>query len=30
MLTEAMRWFGRGAGHDLGVFIDLLSACPST
>jgi Helicase HerA, central domain len=28
VLTEAMRWFGRGAGHDLGVFIDLLSALP--
>jgi len=28
VLTEAMRWFGRGAGRDLGVFIDLLSALP--
>ena len=28
VLTEAMRWFGRGAGHDLGVFIDLLSNLP--
>jgi Helicase HerA, central domain len=28
VLTEAMRWFGRGAGHDLAVFIDLLSALP--
>ena len=28
MLTEAMRWFGRGAGHDLGVFIDLLADLP--
>jgi hypothetical protein len=28
VLTEAMRWFGRGAGHDLGVLIELLSALP--
>jgi hypothetical protein len=28
VLIEAMRWFGRGAGRDLGVFIDLLSALP--
>jgi hypothetical protein len=28
VLTEAMRWFGRGAGHDLGVFIELLSNLP--
>jgi hypothetical protein len=28
VLTEAMRYFARGAGHDLGAFIDLLSALP--
>ena len=28
VLTEAMRYFARGAGHDLGVFIDLLAALP--
>jgi hypothetical protein len=28
VLTEAMRYFARGAGHDLGVFIDLLANLP--
>ena len=28
VLTEAMRYFARGAGHDLGAFIDLLSTLP--
>jgi hypothetical protein len=28
VLTEAMRYFARGAGHDLGRFIDLLADLP--
>jgi len=28
VLTEAMRWFALGAGHDLGAFIDLLAHLP--
>jgi hypothetical protein len=28
VLTEAMRYFGRGAGRDLGAFIDLLAGLP--
>jgi hypothetical protein len=28
VLTEAMRYFARGAGHDLGAFIDLLAGLP--
>jgi hypothetical protein len=28
VLTEAMRYFARGAGHDLGAFIDLLASLP--
>lgn len=28
VLTEAMRFFARGAGRDLGAFIDLLAALP--
>jgi hypothetical protein len=28
VLTEAMRWFALGAGHDLGAFIDLLANLP--
>jgi hypothetical protein len=28
VLTETMRYFARGAGHDLGVFIDLLANLP--
>jgi hypothetical protein len=28
VLTEAMRYFARGAGHDLGMFIDLLANLP--
>jgi hypothetical protein len=28
VLTEAMRYFARGAGHDLGRFIDLLANLP--
>jgi hypothetical protein len=28
VLTEAMRYFARGAGHDLGAFIDLLGDLP--
>ncbi|MGH3281735.1 MAG: ATP-binding protein, partial [Trebonia sp.] len=28
VLTEAMRYFARGAGHDLGAFIDVLADLP--
>jgi hypothetical protein len=28
VLTEAMRYFARGAGHDLGAFIELLAGLP--
>jgi hypothetical protein len=28
VLTEAMRYFARGAGHDLGAFVDLLANLP--
>ena len=28
VLTETMRYFARGAGHDLGAFIDLLANLP--
>ena len=28
VLTEAMRYFARGAGHDLGRFIDMLATLP--
>jgi hypothetical protein len=28
VLTEAMRYFARGAGRDLGVFIDILASLP--
>ena len=28
VLTEAMRYFARGAGRDLGMFIDLLASLP--
>ncbi len=28
VLTEAMRYFARGAGHDLAAFIELLAALP--